>query len=154
MIEIKRATFTGLSYPEYSKEKGYYTTDVKIFDKEFNTIYHDEDYFIGNTLNEAILKFDKLKRDFWRVVGKPNERVKNYLYINKSAWVMLIEEKPVALVPGDKSKDLCLSLDNFEVFSNRSKYLEAFRDMKKRKYLKNLKTLGKQKKSLCKGLTI
>lgn len=57
MIEIKRATFTGLSYPEYSKEKGYYTTDVKIFDKEFNTIYHDEDYFIGNTLNEAILKY-------------------------------------------------------------------------------------------------
>lgn len=152
MIEIKRATFTGLSYPEYSKEKGYYTTDVKIFDKEFNTIYHDEDYFIGNTLNEAILKFDKLKRDFWRVVGKPNERVKNYLYINKSAWVMLIEEKPVALVPGDKSKDLCLSLDNFEVFSNRSKYLEAFRDMKKKEILEELENIRKAEKKLVQRL--
>ena len=65
---------------------------------------------------------------------------------------MLIEEKPVALVPGDKSKDLCLSLDNFEVFSSRSKYLEAFRDMKKKEILEELENIRKAEKKLVQRL--
>ena len=65
---------------------------------------------------------------------------------------MLIEEKPVALVPGDKSKDLYLSLDNFEVFSSRSKYLETFRDMKKKEILEELENIREAKKKLVQRL--